>query len=123
MATVLEVKSFLRKNLRIEELDGTGIMKVHWELESGRTQVVLIDFTEKFMRILSPFAEEGKINVERALDVNEQVWGISKVLGLYSLTHVVLLENADPNEIMEPLLVVAAAADEVERKLGLGDRF
>jgi hypothetical protein len=126
MATRGDVLSILKKKIAsIEELGDTGIFRFEWDLGQSRSQVVMLNMAENYMHIISPFAFEKDITADKAIAANDSVWGLYKlnILSVYCLSHVVLLENADLNEIFEPLAAVAIAADEIERRLGLGDQF
>ncbi len=120
MATRAEALSFIKSNFQVEDL-GDDFLKMVWTFENGRSQLVFAEVRDSLVLVLSPIAEVGRVTAEKILDVSESVWGIIKRGDLYFLTHVILLENADPNEISGPLEILAVHADELEEALGLGD--
>ena len=122
MTTPAEVMTFLRKNYPIVENDeNDSIVKFVWRWEDGRTQIVLIQILGTLLRVMSPFAKKSAISADKALTSSVSIFGVVLIGDFYCLTHTVLLENADTNEIEEPIRIVAIHADEFEKALGMGD--
>ncbi len=120
MATRAEALNFIKSNFKVEDL-GDDFLKMVWTFENGRSQLVFAEVRDSLVLVLSPIAEVGRVTADKILDISESVWGIIKRGDLYFLTHVILLENADANEISGPLEILAVHADELEEALGLGD--
>jgi hypothetical protein len=120
MATPAEAVAYLRQNFKILSENGS-LLSFGWNLEGGRTQLVIVEVRDNLLRILSRVAKGGTVSAEKLLTENDSIWGVALLEGDYYLTHTVLLENADANEIAGPLEIVAIHADELEEKLGLGD--
>lgn len=121
MATPAEALSFLRSNFKVEE-DG-NLVTMLWNLDGDRKQIVFVSVRESILVISSPIAEVGAVSAEQILKGNDSAWGVSLMGEYYMLNHIVLLENADANEIAIPVELVAINADKVQNALGLGDKF
>lgn len=122
MATAAEARAFVKQNFNVDEMDG-GMLKMLWDLEDGRSQLVFVNVSEELMMVVSPIAKVGSISADKVFDANDNFWGIVKFGELYCLSHVILLANADANEIAQPLEMLAVLADKMENSLGLGDVF
>ena len=120
MATQQEVKAFLRQTYKINSENG-NLLGFGFNFDDGRKQVVVAEVREDLMRILSRVATGDQISSDKVLQASNTVFGISEIDGDFYLTHVVFLENVDPNEITLPIQLVCAFADEFEKNLGLGD--
>ena len=120
MATQQEVKAFLRQTYNIASENG-NLLGFGFKYDDGRKQGVIVEVREDLMRILSRVAKGGQISSDKVLESSDTVFGISKIEDDFYLTHVVFLENVDPNEITVPIHLVCVFADEFEKSLGLGD--
>jgi hypothetical protein len=121
MATKAEVRAFLQANYDTEEISEDHFKFIF--TGDGRSQLVFAMVGDQKMEIHSPFAPMDAITAQQAIDAaDEKAFGIRKLGDLWwGFVNVVWIENVDPNEIQDSLGVVAAAADQVESKLGLGD--
>lgn len=122
MATSAEVINFIKSKFKIASEEG-NLLSMWWTVEDDRSQVVFIETRESLMIVSSPIAEVSDVSADKVLNASDSVFGITVTADAYMLTHVVFLENADANEIEEPLELVAAHADTIQRKLGLGDKY
>jgi hypothetical protein len=121
MATSAEAISFIKSNFKVEDL-GDNLLKMLWTFtETNRSQLLFVEVRDSVLLVLSPFAGAGQVSADKALEISESIFGIVKRADQLFLTHVVLLENADANEIAAPLELVAVHADDLEEALGLGD--
>ena len=121
MATRAEALAFIKGNFKVEDL-GDDFLKLVWNFEdTGRSQLVFVEVRDSLLIVLSPIADVGAVSADKIIDLSESIFGVVKRGELLCLTHVVLLENADANEIEAPLELVAVHADELEEALGLGD--
>jgi hypothetical protein len=121
MASQAQVKEFLRKNYKIASEDG-NLLAFGFNLPNNRSQLVLVEVREELMRVLSRVANESQVSADRLLSESDSIFGIAKIEDAFWVTHVVFLDNVDSNEISEPIRIVCVLADELEMKLGLGDK-
>ncbi|HKD97744.1 MAG TPA: hypothetical protein VKB69_09090 [Micromonosporaceae bacterium] len=130
MATWADVVGYVHSNYRVSD-ERPNMIKLVFEVGGLRTQVVfvwhlaLMDGTEEWIQIESPFGELGQVDVAAALQkVSETVCG---GLALYNNTvtfrHAVPLANMNINEFERPLTLVTSTADQFERSLTGGDQF
>lgn len=125
MTTIDQVRKYLTENkwTELEELfDGrTHVYKSQWNLPNDRTQVVWAQLNSQFYQLMSPFAIEGDLSAERALNMNETLFGVGKYLGHYCLVSlgVVSSFSSEGFELLEQL--TAKFADDLEKNSGGGD--
>ena len=122
MATSAEALAFLRSKFKIASEDGS-VLSMWWTVDDDRSQLVFVETRETLMVVSSPIAEVSDVSAAKVLEASDSVFGITITADAYMLTHVVFLENADANEIEEPLELLAAHADTIQRKLGLADKY
>ena len=128
MATWREVVSYLTSKYDAEQLNPTT-MKLLFRFEDGRSQMVFVsgialDHPEDaIVSFISPFAKTKQLSPQGLVDcmVNFNSLGIVIIDDHYALKNVAPLVNLDANEIEWPLAYVTEFADELERKLNLGD--
>lgn len=131
MATWPQVKSYLAGNYTISQDLGHGV-KLEFGVGLGRSQLVfithhgLMDGTEDWAIVESPFGEFGKVNLDRAVvAVGEMVCGgIGLFGGKYlTLRDAVPLTNLDVNELERPIQLLTTSADRLEAALTGRDQF
>lgn len=128
MATKQAVIDFLNSNYNVEMLDG-GLIKVVFRFEDGRTQMVLVGFTESepapaLMIISSVFATTNDVSLKKALKAAaDGPLGVKLIGDLLTLTHAVPIADLDPSEIETGFSMVAVTADLFEQKLLGSDNF
>jgi hypothetical protein len=131
MATWAQLKDYIRSNYRISD-DYDDAIKLTFETDLGRTQsvlvrhVALLDGTEDWVAIESPFGELGQIDVAQAVRATDGMvcGGIGAAVGRFvTFRHAVPLANLDVNEFERPLLLVTSTADKLESEVSAGDRF
>ncbi len=122
MATSAEALAFLRSKFKIASEEG-DLLSMWWTVDNDRSQLVFVETRETLMIVSSPIAEVSDVPAAKVLEASDSVFGITNTANAYMLTHVVFLENADANEIEEPLELLAAHADNIQRKLGIADKY
>lgn len=122
MASQKEVISFILENFPSESISDT-LVKVVVSWDDGRSQLVFANVMENLMDVASPFAEQSAISATQALNANESVFGVGMVADWYALKHVVPIDDLDASEMHVAFKALAEVADELEKKLGLGDNL
>ncbi len=122
MATSAEALAFLRSKFKIASEEG-NLLSMWWTVDNDRSQLVFVETRETLMIVSSPIAEVSDVSAAKVLEESDSVFGITNTANAYMLTHVVFLENADANEIEEPLELLAAHADTIQQKLGIADKY
>lgn len=132
MATWEQVEAYLEANfVRADERDGDQMIMLDFATRDGRSQVVFVTTAEgvgnaeSWLQILSPIGERGQVNIERAaVAANDFLCGgIVADEDFVMVNHCVPMANLDLNELIDPLEVVVAAADQIERIVVGTDRF
>ncbi len=122
MATSAEALAFLRSKFKIASEEG-DLLSMWWTVDNDRSQLVFVETRETLMIVSSPIAEVSDVSAAKVLEESDSVFGITNTANAYMLTHVVFLENADANEIEEPLELLAAHADTSQQKRGIADKY
>jgi len=129
MASLNEVKAFLKNSLTVEMTDSGG-MSTTIGLPSGRSQVVYFDFLEDALNgaviLTSPFATLSDISPKAALETVEEMeiaFGVKLFNGFFVLSHLMPVADLDESEIISGVSFIAANAEMLESNLGLADRF
>ena len=130
MATFESVRNYLQNNYRTEDLQ-SGALKLIFDLDEGRSQVVIVGWGGEspedatWCDFHSPIGDFADVNLRAAVEATPR-WvagGISSWGGVATLRVSVPLENLDRNEIEDPLRVVCLAGDQMERQLTGKDTF
>jgi hypothetical protein len=131
VATWSDVCSYVRSNYSVAEEEEDWV-KMIFDVGDLRSQVVflqrhaLLDGSEEWLVIESPFGELGNVDLPRVLsEVGSTVVGGVAMVGGHVLTvrHAVPLENLNINEFERPLALVTTTADRLERTFVGGDEF
>lgn len=127
MATWQQVKNYVYSNYRVNSDEG-GHITLLFEVPGGRSQFVSLLHVEagnlSGVSFLSPIANWGDISPERLLLATEQIpIGVRKVGDFLMAYHNQLLISIDEPEIDLTLTMVTNFADDLEKSLGLGDKF
>lgn len=130
MATWSELTDYVRANFKVAD-ERPDMMKMIFNTGGLRSQVVLLvrnvlmDGTEEWVRIESPFAEVAKVDLRVALEkVGQTVCGGAGLVGdLLTIRHAVPLANLDVNELVRPLHLVTTTADRLEKEMIGSDDF
>jgi len=130
MATWADVVGYVHSNYRVSD-ERPNMIKLVFEVSGLRTQVVfvwhlaLMDGTEEWIQIESPFGEFGQVDLAAALEkVSETVCGgLALYQNMVTFRHAVPLANMNINEFERPLTLVTSTADQFERALTGGDQF
>jgi hypothetical protein len=120
MATMNEVISHIKSNYSTEDL-GNGGLKMEFNIDRTRTQLIFVHSDDEMLIVGSPFARN--ISSDLAFQAAENsIFGIRKFDDLYVLHHVIPIGDIDASEIQFGLMTLAIQADELEAKFG-GDQF
>jgi hypothetical protein len=123
VATQAEVKQFIESNFDHEVL-GSGLYKMIFNGDDGRSQLVFAAVNESNIQIHSPFATVEDVTPKQALTANaDYSMGIQLMGEYYVVKHFVGIDDVDASEIKEGLSLVCLIADELEQKLIGGDKF
>jgi len=129
MATWREVVGYLKSNYKISSEEGTTLA-LNFETAQGRSQMIFVsgiaidDPNLAVVSFASPFAPRNSITAQQVVAcMEENFLGVGLTADLYVFRHLVPMAHLDANEIEWPLTFVTSAADEMEKKLGLGDNF
>lgn len=124
MATQAEVVSFIKSNLKYDQVDETTF-KLLYGTSGDRSQLVWVFVWDTTISVLSGFAHTNKVSAERALEVcsTSSIFGMQKMGDMYCLKHVIPLSDVDASELHFGFEWVANGADELEKQLSLNDSF
>lgn len=130
MTTWQELTGYVRDNYKIAD-ERPEMMKIIFETEGLRSQIVLLtrqvlmDGSEEWLQIMSPFADVQTVDLKKALtEVGNVVCGGAALIdNLLVIRHAVPLLNLNINEFERPLLLVTVTADRLERELVGGDKY
>lgn len=124
MASQSEVLSFIKNNYPSENVN-ENMVKVVISWNDGRSQLVfahvLPDATA--MEVASPFGTMDAMSAEQAINANDSMFGVGVVGDWYALKHVVPIADIDQSEMDVAFKLLAETADELEKKLGFGDKL
>ena len=128
MATWQEIKSFIYSKYQVAE-DSGSTLRINFDLGGGRSQLTMIGYVDagewSTLIFSSPFAKVGSISAERVLEAAASAQAGVKTYGgeFYAVTNFQLASTVDEPEIHVNLTLVTTRADDLEKMLGLGDRF
>jgi hypothetical protein len=127
MATWQEAKKYIYSNYTVSE-DTGNMLTLLFNTGNDRSQMVFVSVLnlaeDSQIVFASPVANRATVSAERLLDATiDTFFGIRSVGQTVVLTHASLLATLDAAEIDYPMGMVTQAADEMERRLGLGDTF
>jgi hypothetical protein len=106
MATWQQVKSYIYANYTVANDDGQ-VLPMHFETETGRSQMVLVSFIEAevFSSVIfqSPIAEWSQVSADRVLRATENMSVGVRSIGDYIVAHhSQLVASIDEAEIELP---------------------
>jgi hypothetical protein len=124
MATWRDFIAYVKSNYDVT-YEEPGMLQLVFATTEGRSQTVqlsrrrLLNGSEEWLVIDSPFAEAEDVKVERALEAAGHMTcgGIVSVDGTLYYRHAVPLVNLDSNEFKRPLRLVTMSADHLEQRL------
>ncbi len=128
MTTWVGVSDYLHANYKIAR-EREGQIALILETTDGRSQQVSIDLElmgeEPWICITSGFGEVGQVNLENALAViDSRIFGaIGRAGNFYVVKHSAPVADMSVEELALPMHLTASIADEIESKVGIGDRF
>lgn len=121
MATWAEVKKYISNKYTISD-SSADLIQMNFSDNTGRTRMVFVGGDDKVIFIKSPFAKIGEVQPGKIFE-NSGIFGVTVVGELYCLTHTLLTETLDALELDVPLALLVTEADQLEKALGLGDKF
>ena len=128
MASWQNLVDYVKANYKVDD-ERDGFMKLLFETDEGRSQVVLLwraalmDGAEEWVQIESAFGKADSVDLDAALKaIGEMVVGGAAIINDHVFfRHSVPLENLDMNEFERPFMLVTMTADRLESQLGQGD--
>lgn len=123
MASQQEAINFIKSNF-VTETYNDGL-KLIFDLDEGRSQLVFVFVDEFKVQYLSPFASIDDVTPKQALEANSEFSVGMQIVDnhLYVVKHVAPLADLDASEIAEGFELVANIADQLEKKLVGGDKL
>jgi hypothetical protein len=125
MATWSEIQTYIRRNYQTRELDD-GNLIVPFEFGDGRSHQCIVGPNNEegtwtqFWGIICDWSTE---NLIRAVELNQQIFGVDRFGDFIVLTHAQLTATADIDEIDSALGAIAMAADSLEEALTGKDEY
>ena len=129
MATRAEIRTYLTAEFgAVEFKHGQFKMEIATGEDGDRSQLVFIIMqaigTNNIMTLMSPYANENEITAEAAFDyAQESIYGSILSNGNYALITTLFYDAMDTTSIAAYISVFGSEADEIECKLGLGDKY
>ena len=126
MATWPEIQTFIRRNYACRELDNGAIALTFTDGDAGRSQQVFVEPNNDeatWVTVKGFVAEWSPENAVKAIEENNQIFGIDRFLDWVVVTHAQLTATADEEEIRRALSGVALAADALELAVTGKDEF
>ena len=125
MATREQVLDYIQQNYDVQQELKMGedtVMRVVVEgVTNKRSQNVFMGVDNSFF-VFSPFAQVGQVSAENVFKAHEGMrLGLSVMAGLYCITANIAIRDLDASEISVAIELSGRLADELERKLKLGD--
>lgn len=121
MATWAEVKKYVASKYTLND-SSDSLLQMTFNDGKGRSQMVFVGGDDTVVFIKSPFAKIGEVQPGKIFE-NTGIFGVTVVGELYCLTHTMLTETLDALELDVPLTLLVTEADQLEKALGLGDKF
>jgi hypothetical protein len=121
MATWAEVKKYVTSKYTIND-SSADLIQMTFSDGNGRSQMVFVGGDDTVVFIKSPFAKIGEVQPGKIFE-NTGIFGVTVVGELYCLTHTMLTPTLDALELDVPLALLVTEADQLEKALGLGDKF
>jgi hypothetical protein len=120
MATKSEVIQYLKNSYKDLNQDGE-VYTLTLNVGDGRTQLAIINVTDEFLMASSPFAKVGQISDSQAIAASNVAAPITTLGSYYVTTRAMWIRDIDPSEVQFVIEFTMAAADNLEKDLGLGD--
>ena len=123
MATQAQVRQFIEYNYNYEVLE-SGLLKMLFSGEDGRTQLIFVAINDLNIQISSPFAKTEDVTPKQALEANTKYSLGMQLFGeLFVVKHYVELSDIDESEIRENFNLIASVADDLEKELVGSDNW
>jgi hypothetical protein len=129
MATRAEIRTYLMAEFEAVEFEhGMFRMELITSKELDRSHIVYLKFgamqSYNSMILLAPFADVADISADAAFEfTKDNIFGNRRGENTYDITTTLFYDAMDTTSIAEYIWVFAIQADEIERDLGLGDKF
>lgn len=125
MATWSEIQTYIRRNYTSRELED-GTIAITFNFEDGRSHQCFVrtNNDEGTWVVFQGFvADWSAENLVKAVEGNDQIFGIDRFLNWVVVTHAQLTSTADTEEIDRALGGIAIAADSLEDRVTGQDVF
>lgn len=123
MATKQQAIDFLNSKYKTQDL-GDDVFKLEFNINSGRTQVVLIEINDNWMIMGSAFGTTEDLTPKQALEAaGEWICGIQMVGDTYTVRNVLPIEDLDESELQNGMQLVLEIADNLEQKYTNRDTY
>lgn len=126
VATWADVKNYITSNYIIQNDNGNSLSLL-FNIGDNRSQLVFVMGIDgagdmSSARFFSPFANRADISPAQFANLAEDaVFGLAALGDYYGVVHNAFLANIDSTEIDTPMTAVTSFADQIEKRLGLGD--
>lgn len=123
MATKQQAIDFMKSKYTAEDL-GDDLYKLEFSLEEGRSQVILVGFSDNWMIMGSAFATTEDLTPRQALEAaREWICGIQLVEETYIVRNVLPIADLDESELQNGMDLVLHTADSLEQKYTKKDAY
>lgn len=125
MATKAQILDYVRTKYLVGEsiLDHESMIVLNFQTGDGRKQHAFVSVQENFS-VFSPFAKVGQVSADKVFKTHEGMdHGLRLVGDKYCILSSCPIKDLNPSEIDNLILNTAFLADEMEKKLKLGDNF
>lgn len=120
MAQWESVERYIYANYKVAGHEGTW-MRLQFDAESGRSQLLMIARAGALIQFLCPFATRDEVAMDRVFAAMREegiVLGITSAEGFILVTHSQLLATVDEEEIDAGIQLAVGAADLLATNLG-----
>lgn len=123
MATKQEAIDFLNSKYTAEDL-GDCLYKLNFNLDPGRSQVILVEVNDNWMIMGSAFATTEDLTPKQALEAaSEWICGILLIEDTYIVRNVLPIAELDESELHDGMKIVLNIADTLEQKYSSKNNF
>lgn len=125
MATWHEVQTYIRRNYAVRELED-DVLSIVLQLPDNRTHQCFVrpnNDEGTWVEFLAFVAEWSPQNALKALEMNEQIFGVGKFADMVIIRHAQKTDTADEDEIDSGIWGVSIAADALELQITHKDDY
>lgn len=123
MATKQQAIDFMHSKYKSEPISD-DMYKMLFTLESGRSQLIFVEFNDNWIMFSAKFASTDDLTPKQALEAAKAwICGIQLIGEGYFVRNVIPLENLDESEFEDSLNLVMNIADTLEEQHVGGDDY